>query len=87
MQSGTQTTATTLDRIPPGSAAVVLDVTGEEGPTSQRLCELGLLDGERVAVVRVAPAGDPVEIELRGYRLSMRRAEARLVEVEPQDAA
>lgn len=43
---------------------------------------MGLLEGETVTVVRLAPAGDPIEIELWGYRLSLRRSEAQLVEVE-----
>ena len=44
--------------------------------------EMGLLEGEEVEVVGFAPLGDPMEIRLRDYRLSLRRNEARLIEVE-----
>jgi ferrous iron transport protein A len=48
-----------------------------------RLLELGLLTGTRVQLVRFAPLGDPVEIKVRGYHLSLRRREAELILVEP----
>jgi len=54
-------------------------------PVSQRLLAMGLLPGTDVAVVQVAPLGDPVEIEFRGMRLSLRRADAAAVDVERLD--
>ncbi|MCZ7649046.1 MAG: ferrous iron transport protein A [Planctomycetota bacterium] len=54
-----------------------------EGPLGQRLMEMGLIEGARVQVVRVAPLGDPVEIRLNDYHLSLRKAEAEGVEIEP----
>jgi ferrous iron transport protein A len=54
-------------------------------PVSQRLLAMGLLPGTEVAVVQVAPLGDPVEIEFRGMRLSLRRADAAAVDVERLD--
>ncbi len=48
-----------------------------------RLLEMGLTSGVEVVVVGAAPLGDPLELELRGYRLSVRRSEAARVEVEP----
>jgi ferrous iron transport protein A len=48
---------------------------------ARRLLEMGLLPGTRVKVVRVAPLGDPIEIELRGYALSIRHAEANAIDV------
>lgn len=50
-------------------------------PLAVRLMELGLVEGTTVRVVRKAPLGDPLELELRGYSLSIRRDEARLVHV------
>ena len=63
-----------------GNLAIVTDVTVTD-PASQRLLELGVTPGVRLRVVGTAPLGDPLEIELRGYRLSVRRSEAAVVEV------
>jgi Fe2+ transport system protein FeoA len=52
----------------------------------QRLLEMGLLEGEPVEVTRVAPLGDPIEIRLRDYRLSLRKSEARCVTVDEDGA-
>ncbi len=63
-----------------GSTTQVIDISGEDN-TSLRLLEMGLTPGVEVTVVSAAPLGDPVEIELRGYRLSIRRNEAARVVV------
>ena len=63
-----------------GSTTQVLDISGEDD-ISLRLLEMGLTPGVEVTVVGVAPLGDPVELELRGYRLSIRRNEASRVVV------
>jgi Fe2+ transport system protein FeoA len=70
-----------LDQMQVGRRARLLAVQGD-GPLVQRLYEMGLLEGEEVEVVGFAPLGDPMEIRLRDYRLSLRRSEARLIEVE-----
>lgn len=57
-----------------------IDLTDE---ISVRLLEMGLTPGCEVRVIGMAPLGDPLEIELRGYRLSLRRSEARRVQVTP----
>jgi ferrous iron transport protein A len=57
-----------------------LRVSGSD-EISLRLLEMGLTPGVEVQMVGVAPMGDPLEIELRGYRLSLRRAEAARVEI------
>ena len=64
-----------------GQRGVIRDVDGEPD-LIQRLMELGLTDGEEVEVVRFAPLGDPLEIRIRGYLLSLRRHEARSVLLE-----
>lgn len=55
----------------------------EDGATFLRLREMGLLPGTPIRLLRVAPLGDPLEIEVRGSRLSLRRAEAAEIVVEP----
>ena len=63
-----------------GSTTQVVDISGEDN-TSLRLLEMGLTPGVEVTVMSTAPLGDPVELELRGYRLSIRRNEAARVVV------
>ena len=70
-----------LDQLPVGSRARVSAVAGDD-ELSWRLLEMGLTPGVEVAVIGAAPLGDPLELELRGYRLSVRRSEAARVEIE-----
>lgn len=72
---------TTLADLKPGSKAVVTGFVEADVPG--RLLEMGLLPGTPVEVVRLAPLGDPLDVRVRGYHLSLRRHEARLVAVEP----
>jgi len=71
---------TTLDQLRPGARARVTRLAAD-GVLGQRLGEMGLVEGATIRVVRAAPLGDPLEIELQDYLLSLRRAEARCVEV------
>jgi Fe2+ transport system protein FeoA len=64
-----------LDRLKAGQRASIEAVTGDDS-LFQRLLEMGLLEGEEIEVVGFAPLGDPMEIRLRDYRLSLRRQEA-----------
>ncbi len=64
-----------------GEHARVAKINGSDH-ISQRLLEMGLTPGVDVSVIGVAPMGDPIELELRGYRLGVRRSEAARVEVE-----
>ncbi|MBI4239051.1 MAG: ferrous iron transport protein A [Deltaproteobacteria bacterium] len=75
----------TLDQLRPGARAVVVTVSGD-GALTQRLTEMGLVGGAEVAMIRTAPLGDPLEIWLDGYHLSLRQREARLVTIAPQPA-
>lgn len=70
----------TLDQVPPGGRCRIEALTGPPALV-QRLLELGLMEGEEVAVVTRAPLGDPIEIEAALSRLSLRRAEAAHVHV------
>ncbi len=65
----------------PGERALIRDLAGEV-PLVQRLLEMGLTEDEEVEVVRFAPLGDPVEIQIRGYFLSLRKQEAAAILVE-----
>ncbi len=72
----------TLDQMPVGGRCRVASVQGDDALV-QRLLEMGVLEGEELEVTNVAPLGDPLEIRLRDYRLSLRRREAARVVVEP----
>jgi ferrous iron transport protein A len=65
----------------PIGAAGVIHRLNFSGSAAMRLREMGLLNGTRVKLVRWAPLGDPVEIEVRGYHLSLRRHEAEKIEL------
>ncbi len=67
-----------LANISPGETVTVAEITGDDS-ISARLLEMGLIDGEQLTLVGRAPMGDPIEISLRGYRLSLRSAEAKRV--------
>ena len=73
--------ATTLNTLKAGDAGTITALSGD-GQISQRLAEMGMVVGARYEVVRFAPLGDPIEVMLDGYHLSLRKAEAALVQVE-----
>ncbi len=64
-----------------GSTVKVVKLHGE-GAVKRRIMDMGLTRGVEVTVRKVAPLGDPVEVTVRGYELSLRRADAEMVEVE-----
>ncbi len=70
-----------LADLPRGGRARVVQIAGGDD-VSLRLLEMGLTPGVEVALVGVAPLGDPLELEVRGYRLSVRKSEASRVEIE-----
>ena len=72
---------TTLDTLPVGQSAQITEIQGADA-IAIRLMEMGLTEGEEIRVLAVAPLGDPVEYEIRGYRLSLRRTEARRVVIQ-----
>ena len=73
---------TALAMLKVGESGRVVEIAGGD-ETSVRLLEMGLTPGVVVERVGTAPLGDPLEFQLRGYRLSLRRSEADLVTVEP----
>jgi len=71
----------TLDQLKPGQSGVILTIK-EDSPIAQRLMAMGLLDGTHVSMSRKALGGDPIEIEVMGYALSLRKDEARRIIIE-----
>lgn len=71
----------TLKEVPVGQHARVVKLHGE-GAIKRRIMDMGITKGVEVYVRKVAPLGDPVEITVRGYELSLRKADAEMIEVE-----
>ena len=72
---------TMLRDVPLGSSAKVVRVNAR-GPMRRRIMDMGITKGSTVFVRKVAPLGDPLEICIRGYELSLRKSEAEAIEVE-----
>lgn len=68
----------TLDQLKPGQTATISEIDST-GPLGQRLMALGLLEGTTVSMLRRALGGDPLEIDVMGYALSLRRNEAQKI--------
>ena len=71
----------TLKEVGIGKTAKVVKLTGE-GPVRRRIMDMGITKGVDVFVRKVAPLGDPMEVTVRGYELSIRKEEAAVIEVE-----
>ena len=71
----------TLREIPCGKTVKVTRLSGE-GPVKRRIMDMGITKGVEVLVRKVAPLGDPLEITVRGYELSLRKADAEMIVVE-----
>ena len=71
----------TLKDIPVGKTVKVQKLTGE-GPVKSRIMDMGITKGVEIFVRKVAPLGDPVEVTVRGYELSLRKADAEMIIVE-----
>ena len=76
----------TLDELPIGQKAVITKVGGE-GVLRCRFLDMGLIPKTQVVVQKLAPMGDPIELHIRGYELTIRKEDARQIEVESEDAA
>lgn len=70
-----------LSMLKPGDAGKIVKI-GAIGPLKRRLMDMGVLVGESVKVEKVAPLGDPIEVTIKNYNLSLRRKEAEEIEVE-----
>ena len=71
----------TLRQVKPGNTVKVVKLHGE-GAVKRRIMDMGITRGVEVHVRKVAPLGDPVEVTVRGYELSLRKADAEMIEVE-----
>ena len=71
----------TLREVKKGQAVTVLKLNGE-GAVKRRIMDMGITKGTEIFVRKVAPLGDPVEVTVRGYELSVRKADAQMVEVQ-----
>ena len=71
----------TLRQVKVGETVTVVKLHGE-GAVKRRIMDMGLTKGVEVYVRKVAPLGDPIEVTVRGYELSLRKADAEMIEVE-----
>ena len=71
----------TLKDVKVGSSVKVIKLHGE-GPVKRRIMDMGITKGVEIYVRKVAPLGDPFELNLRGYELSLRKSDAEMIEVE-----
>ena len=71
----------TLREVKTGETVKVKKLNGE-GPVKRRIMDMGITKGVEIFVRKVAPLGDPIEVKVRGYELSIRKADADMIEVE-----
>lgn len=71
----------TLNKIKVGQTVTVKKISGD-GPVKRRIMDMGITKGVEIYVRKVAPLGDPMEINVRGYELSLRKVDAQMIEVE-----
>ena len=74
----------TLEKLQIGKSAIIKTVGGE-GELRCRLLDMGLIPKTKVTVMKIAPMGDPMEIRLRGYELTLRKEDAAKIEVELEE--
>ena len=72
----------TLDQLHPGQAGRIVRV-GAVGLIKRRIVDMGVVRGTAIRVIKIAPLGDPIEVKIKGYNLSLRKEEAREITVEP----
>lgn len=74
-----------LSELEPGDTGVVVKIVGSSS-TRRRIMDMGVVRGTKVVLIRRAPLGDPVELEIRDYNLSLRKREAENIYVETEDS-
>ena len=72
---------TTLSQLSPGDTGIVAKVRGG-GSIQRRIVDMGVVAGTAIEVLKFAPLGDPVEVKVKGFNLSLRKAEAEFIEIE-----
>ncbi|RDU24713.1 FeoA family protein [Anaerosacchariphilus polymeriproducens] len=71
----------TLKEIKCGETVIVTKLSGT-GPVKRRIMDMGITKGTEIFIRKVAPLGDPIEVKVRGYELSLRKEDAQMIEVE-----
>jgi ferrous iron transport protein A len=71
----------TLDKVKVGERVAVTRITGD-GPIKRRIMDMGITKGTEIYVRKYAPMGDPMELNLRGYELSLRKKDASIIQVD-----
>lgn len=71
-----------LGNLKPGEQGRIVRLDSSIGPIRRRLMDMGVIPGELVRVEKIAPMGDPIEVKVKGYKLSLRKGEARGIEIE-----
>ena len=69
-----------LSELTPGEKGKVKQITGE-GRLKKKLLDMGVIPGSEVEVIKVAPLGDPIDIKIKGYHLSLRKQEAKQISI------
>lgn len=70
----------TLNDLKPGQEGIIISI-GEKGPVRRRIMDMGVTPGATIKVIKVAPLGDPIEVNIRGYELSLRKDEAKQIQL------
>lgn len=73
---------TTLDKIRPGISVKIVRLMESGGDSLQRLAEMGFVEGQRLSILKEAPFGDPISVQLMNYELCLRKSDASHIEVE-----
>ena len=73
-----------LNQLEIGKSAII-DAVGGEGALRQHFLDMGMIPGAEVTVVKLAPMGDPMELQIHGYELTIRKDDAMNIEVVPED--
>jgi len=71
-----------LSNLKPGQQGKILKLDSSIGPIRRRLMDMGVIAGETIRVEKVAPMGDPIEVSIKSYNLSLRKNEAKGIEIE-----
>lgn len=76
-----QTSAKTLENLLPGEEGIIQTVGGSSPAVKRRLVDMGLTPGTKIKIRKIAPFGDPIEVTIRGYQLSIRKSDAAMIEI------
>jgi ferrous iron transport protein A len=71
-----------LSNLKPGQQGKILKLDSSIGPVRRRLMDMGVIPGEMIKVEKIAPMGDPIEVTVKSYNLSLRKNEAKGIEIE-----